>query len=162
MFRIILCATAAAVLLITTGCAIEPVQPGASRSDVISRYGNPTGVVALPTGTRLQYSQQPMGQHALMVDLDASGRVASTREVLTPGEFARVVPGKWTRQDMEREFGPPAIVERVASWPGDLMTYRWRDVNQDMLFSAYLDGNQVVQRTGQTMEIRPEMPDGPL
>lgn len=162
MLRTIVYAAAAAVVLASAGCAIQPIEPGAARSEVVSRYGKPTNVVALPSGTRLQYSQQPLGRHVLMVDLDASGRVVSARDVMQPSEFARVVPGKWTRPDIEREFGPPAMVERVASWPGDVLTYRWSDINQDMLFSVYLDGNQVVERTGQTMEIRPEMPESPL
>ncbi|MEO7888266.1 MAG: hypothetical protein ABIR76_16180, partial [Polaromonas sp.] len=55
--------------------------------------------------------------------------------------------------DMEREFGRPATIDHVASWPGDIMTYRWQDSgDQPMFFWAYLDGNNVVQRAGQGME----------
>jgi len=48
----------------------------------------------------------------------------------------------------------------VASWPGDILTYRWRENNlQDMLFWVYLDTKGVVQRTGQGMEISVDRPD---
>ena len=88
-----------------------------------------------------------------MVDLDANGRLVSAQQVMNPAAFKRVVVGSWTRQDVEREFGRPAMLDRVASWPGDVMTYRWLDVNQDMFFFVYLDAANVVQRTGQGMEI---------
>lgn len=144
----------AAAVLLMAGCAFTPVQPGMSRDQVLASYGAPTRVVPLGSGTRLQYSRQPAGQSVVMVDLDAAGKVLAVREVMTPQEFARVEPGKWTREDVEREFGPPARVDRVASWPGDIMNYRWRENNtQDMFFWVYLDAGNRVQRTGQGMEI---------
>ncbi len=138
------------------GCAggvvtSSSVPPGTSRADVIARLGQPTRSVALPSGERLQYSLQPMGQYATMVDLDGAGRVVSARQVLTPAEFSRIVDGQWTRADVEREFGPPARVDGVASWRGDILTYRWND-GSDMFFFVYLDAGQVVRRTQQGME----------
>ena len=142
----------AAVAGLATGCALTPVQPGMSREQVMASYGTPTRVVALTTGTRLQYSRQPAGQSAVMVDLDAAGKVASVREVLKLHEFLRIEPGKWTRDDVEREFGPPARIDGVASWSGDIMNYRWRDNLQDMFYWVYLDADNRVQRTGQGVE----------
>ena len=142
-----------ATLALLTGCATPPLPAGASRDEVVARYGSPTAVVPLGSGSRLQYSQQPAGQSVLMVDLDANGRLVSAQQVMMPATFKRVVVGSWTRQDVEREFGRPAMLDRVASWPGDVMTYRWLDVNQDMFFFVYLDAANVVQRTGQGMEI---------
>ena len=103
--------------------------------------GQPTRVVPLANGAqRLQYTLQPAGQYAWMVDLDAAGRVTSARQVLNERDFTRIVPGEWTRIDVEREFGPPALVDGVASWNGPVMTYRWRDVqNADMFYWVYLD-----------------------
>ena len=138
------------------GCALLPfggVTPGMSREDVLARMGQPGAVVAIPQGTRLQYSGQPTGQFAFMVDLDAAGRVLSARQVLNARDFARIEPGKWTKGDVLREFGRPAKVDRVASWQGDIMTYRWYDL-QDLFYWVYLDGNQVVQRAHPGMEFR--------
>jgi hypothetical protein len=145
--------TGAALLL--SACAVQQVQLGASREEVISRYGKPSATVVMPSGTtRLQYSLQPAGQSAVMVDLDAAGRVVAAGEALNPAGFAQVEIGKWTRADAERAFGPPAWVDRVYSWPGDILNYRWRDTNSDMFFWVYLDDKGVVQRIGQGIEHR--------
>ena len=129
-------------------CA-APIQNGATREAVVARYGAPSAVVALPAGTRLQYSTQPFGRSALMVDLDALGRVVAAREVMNTQEFFKIGLGSWTRADVERELGRPGSVDRVASWPGDILNYRWLDIDTPMLFWIYLDGNNVVQRTAQ-------------
>jgi hypothetical protein len=146
-------------VLLVAGCALTPVRPGMSQAEVLASYGTPTRIVPLASGTRLQYSSQPAGQSAMMVDLDAAGNVSAVRQVLTLNEFSKIEPAKWTRDDVEREFGRPARVDRVASWPGDIMTYRWRDVDQDKFFWVYLDGGNRVQRTGQGMEIPIRMHD---
>jgi hypothetical protein len=141
-----------ALMTLASGCAVQSVQPGASREEVVSRYGTPSRVVALASGTRLQYSRQPAGQSAVMVDLDATGHVTSVREVLNLAGFSTVVVGQSTREDTERVLGRPASVDRVGSWSGDILTYRWRDNDQDMLYWFYLDASQVVRRAAQGME----------
>jgi hypothetical protein len=121
------------------------------RDAVIARMGVPTGVVSIASGTRLQYSGQPANQQAWMVDLGPQGKVIQVRQVLQASEFARIEVGNWTRADVLREFGPPASIDRVASWPNDILTYRWRG-SEDMLYWVYLDEQQRVQRTEQGVE----------
>ncbi len=133
------------------GCASEALVPGMSRDEVVARLGQPAKVIPLGTGQRLQYSRQPAGQWAMMVDLDASGKVVQARQVLKAAEFARIAPGLWTRDDVEREFGRPARIDRVASWTGDVWTYRWTD-GHDMFYWVYMDPGGVVRRTQQGME----------
>ena len=147
------------VALALGGCAFTPVQPGMSSGQVVASYGKPTRVVATSFGSRLQYSRQPAGQSAVMVDMDATDKVIAVREVMTLQEFLKIEPGKWTREDVEREFGPPARVDRVASWTGDVMTYRWLNADQDMYFWIYLDAANVVQRTAQGIEFQVKMND---
>jgi hypothetical protein len=142
---------AALAALLAAGCATG-VQPGMSREQVLASYGTPTRTVPLASGTRLQYSTQPGGQTATMVDLDAAGKVVSARQVLNPRDFSRIEVGKWTRDDVEREFGRPATMDRVGSWSGEIMTYRWLAADQPMFFWVYLDAGNVVQRVGQGME----------
>ena len=154
MARLLL-AFAAALL---SACAITPfggfdVAPGTPREAVIARMGAPYRVVRLANGERLQYSMQPVGQQAWMVDLDGAGKVVQARQVLTETNFHRIEPGKWTREDVEREFGRPAWIDGVASWNGPVMTYRWRDrANSDMFYYVYLDRQNVVQRAHPGME----------
>ncbi|MDB5947795.1 MAG: hypothetical protein JWQ33_2821 [Ramlibacter sp.] len=147
---------AGCLAVLVAACAGNPfnwssVEPGTPRDAVIARLGQPTRVVRLPAGERLQYSLQPFGQYAWMVDLDAAGRVVRSRQVLTGLEFNRIEVGKWTRDDVEREFGPPAKIDGVASWNGPIMTYRWND-GSDMFYFVYLDGRGVVQRAHPGME----------
>jgi len=147
---------ASAALL--AGCASTMnawnVAPGTPRDQVVARAGQPTRVVALPGGgQRLQYSMQPMGHYAFMIDLDASGKVVSSRQVMKPSEFHRIEIGKWTRDDVLREFGPPAEVGGVASWRGTVLTYRWMENTSDRMFYwVYLDPQGVVQRAHPGME----------
>lgn len=149
----------ALAMLLVAACAFSPLRPGMSREEVVAHYGQPSRVLPLPAGTRLQYSSEPAGQSALMVDLDPEGRVVTVRQMMTLAELSKIEPLKWTREDVEREFGRPASVDRVGSWPGDILTYRWLDLTQDMYFWVYLDGHNVVQRTGQGMEIPVRMND---
>lgn len=139
-------------VLLLGACAQQPVAPGWGRDSVLAHMGPPTRELSLGAGAaRLQYSLQPAGQHAWMVDLDASGHVIQVRQVLEASEFARIQPGTWTRADVEREFGPPASVDRVANWPYPILTYRWREV-QDMFYWVYLDADGVVRRTEQGVD----------
>jgi hypothetical protein len=142
--------------LLVSACATPfngfDVQPGAARDAVIARMGPPTRIVPLPDGERLQYSLQPFGQYAWMVDVDRAGKVVRARQVLTEQDFNRIQPG-WTRADVEREFGPPALVDGVSSWPGPVLTYRWKDrVGSDMFYFVYLDQQGIVRRAHPGME----------
>jgi hypothetical protein len=145
-----------AVLLVA--CAGNPflgynIAPGTPRDAVIARMGPPQRVFKLPAGERFQYSLQPMGRYAWMVDLDDTGRVVQARQVLTESNFRRIEPGKWTREDVEREFGWPAWIDGVASWKGPIMNYRWRDAaGGDMFYWVYLDERNVVRRAHPGME----------
>ena len=153
MKRLLLALGVAAFLV---GCAANPfnasaVQLGTDRSAVVARLGEPSRVVRLPAGERMQYSLQPFGQSAWMIDLDPAGRVVRSRQVLTAAEFNRIEVGAWTRTDVERKFGPPARIDGVASWNGPIMTYRWSD-GSDMFYWVYLDGSDRVQRAHPGME----------
>jgi hypothetical protein len=132
-----------------------PIAPGTPRDAVLARNGAPTRVVALPGGgERLQYSLQPDGREAWMIDVDAAGKVARAYQALTFDNFNRIQPG-WTVADIEREFGPPGRIDSVASWHGPIWTYWWRDnASADMFYFVYFDERGIVQRAHQGMELR--------
>ena len=150
----------ALVAVLLSACAGFPlggydIPPGTPRDAVLARSGRPTRVVPLPAGgERLQYSLQPVGQEAWMVDIDSGGKVVRSFQALTFENFNRIQPG-WTMADVEREFGPPARVDGVMSWRGPIWTYRWRDIaNADMFYFVYFDEHGVVGRAHQGMELR--------
>jgi hypothetical protein len=148
---------ALAAAALAAGCASTMnawnLQPGTPREQVIAQAGQPARVLPLPGGgTRMQYTLQPLGRYAFMVDLDSAGRVVRSRQVLTASEFQRIEPG-WTRADVEREFGPPAWTDGVASWQGSIMTYRWVGPDRsDMFYWVYLDPQGIVRRAHPGME----------
>jgi hypothetical protein len=138
------------VLVALAGCA---VTPGMGRDEVLSARGTPTAELQRGGVHRLQYSAQPMGQSVLMVDLDAAGKVQQAREVMNLQAFSEIdLSGSTTRDDILWAFGPPAQVDHVMSWTGDIWAYRWRDV-QDMWFWVYFDPQGVVRRTQQGMDV---------
>jgi len=149
---------AAAAVLLLAACAgpwsTMNIPPGTPGAEVMAHAGRPTRIVPLPNGgQRLQYSLQPLGREAYMVDTDASGRVVASYQALNEANFNRIEPGKWTRADVEREFGPPAWVDGVASWNGPIYTYRWRDLaRSDMFYWVYFDPQGVAQRAHPGME----------
>jgi hypothetical protein len=159
------CSIALATALLATACATPfsapQVAAGTPLAQVVAQLGQPTRTVPLPNGgQRLQYSLQPAGQYAWMVDFDSAQKATDARQVLNEREFQRIAPGSWTRADVEREFGPPARVDGVASWDGPVMSYRWKDVqNADMFYWIYLDRQGIVRRAHPGMEFRDRLFD---
>lgn len=148
-------ATLAATLLLAACGTVESLKPGMPRAEVLSRWGQPTRVVPLPTGERLQYIFQPNGQESVMVDIGTDGRVVQARHVLNERDFARIpVDGSWTYVDIDREFGPPAFVDTVGRWDGPVWTYRWRGGMVDQMFYVYFDPAGRVRRTQTGMDPR--------
>jgi hypothetical protein len=148
-------AALACAALLTACATVSSLQPGTPREQVIAQWGQPSRVVRLTVGERMQYVYQPFGQETVMVDLDPAGRVVQARQVLNEREFARIsTQGDWTQADIEREFGPPAWVESVASWDGPILTYRWRGGMVDQMFYVYLDRAGVVRRAHAGMDPR--------
>ncbi|MCY7369456.1 MAG: hypothetical protein LH479_00915 [Polaromonas sp.] len=143
-------AAALASALLLGACAIGGGKVGMTRDDIVARYGAPGVVLPLASGeTRLQYSRQPAGQEAEMIDLDAAGRVVRVRQVLNLNEFSKIRPGEWTRGDVLREFGRPARIEHAGNWDGDILTYRWREHVLNRLFFVFVDRQGRVGRTQQ-------------
>ncbi|WP_367850120.1 hypothetical protein [Rhodoferax sp. WC2427] len=139
-----------ALLLALAGCA---VTPGMTRDEVLASWGRPTAELERGGVHRLQYSRQPMGQSVVMVDLDADGRVVQAQEVMDPRHFYQIdTSGNTTQADILWAFGPPAKVDGVMAWKGDIWSYRWRDV-EDMWFWVYFDPAGVVRRTQQGQDV---------
>ena len=139
------------LLIALAGCAT--VTPGMTRDEVLSSLGRPTAELDRDGIHRLQYSRQPMGQSVVMVDLDASGRVVQSREVMNPSNFYKIdVSGTTTQADILWAFGPPATVDGVMAWNGNIWSYRWKDI-EDMWFWVYFDPSGVVRRIQQGPDV---------
>jgi hypothetical protein len=140
-------ALSAVALLVLAGCA--SIEPGMTREQVLSAWGQPTRSMALAGGAeRWQYGRQPASQQTVMVDLDAQGQVRSVRQVLTRQDFSRIAT------DVEREFGLAPDQERVHSWNGPILTYRFYEGGVDLYYWVYLDPTGVVRRAHEGMDFR--------
>ena len=145
-------AAAAFCVLALTACdpqRISELQPGVStEADVRDRFGAPENVWDEPGGARtFEYNRQPAGQVNYMITLGADGRLTAVRQVLTPENFARVVPGMGM-DEVRRLLGKPAKVT-----PYELKNETWADwrflqaANQSQVFTVVYGPGQVVLRT---------------
>jgi hypothetical protein len=113
------------------GCASPAsIAPGTPASQIVATLGQPTARYALPGGgQRLQYSQQPMGYRVYNVDLDAQGRAVRVEQALDEALFMRrIVPDRWTREDVLREYGPPMRMMTVHNFDGQFWVWRYYDI----------------------------------
>ena len=149
MPRLLSTSIAASVLaLALTGCMVPQWQkPGMPQAEVEKGMGKPTVVVPLPDGgTRLVYSQQPAGQQVYHMDFDASQRLVRVTQVLTLENFQALRNGLDTQDSVRRRFGPPALLERVASFDGPIWTYRILDNGAPRQAHVHIDPAGVVRR----------------
>ena len=137
--------TMALALGVLGGCASpDRAQLGAGRADVVASLGAPVSGVSLPGGgERLLYTTQPSGFTVFHLDFDAQGHLVRREQVLTQEHLAAIPVGQWTVVDVQRTFGPPMRVERVARFDGDIWTYRFMDD-----FHARRQGHVHIDRTG--------------
>lgn len=129
-----------------SGCALPAREKaGALRAEVVARLGPPTASFPLPSGERLLYSELPAGFAAYNLDFDASGRLVRNEQVLTQARLENLPVGVWTTADVQRTFGAPLRVERVARFEGDIWTYRFRQNSDPRLAHVHLDRQGVVR-----------------
>ena len=145
------CAIACAcwLLMSLTGCMVPEWQkPGMARAEVEKGMGQPTLTEPLPDGgVRLVYSRQPSGQQVYHMDFDAQQRLVRVGQVLDMNHFYALRNGLDTQSNVYRQFGPPAKVERVYSFKGDIWTYRFLDNGNPRRAHIHIDPAGVVQKT---------------
>lgn len=134
--------------VLLAGCA-HPLQekPGAPRAAVLQRQGPPTARHALPDdGERLIYSGQPAGRHVHVLDFDTQGQLLRAEQVLTIERLQAIPVNVWTSEDVQRHFGPPALVERVSRFEGVVWTYRYNEYGLFRLAHVHIDLGGVVRQ----------------
>ncbi len=140
-----------------SGCAGMPerIEPGTPRAEIVQRLGKPTAEYPLPDGQqRLQYSRQPAGHQVYNLDLDAGGRLRRLEQVMDIRWLQqRVEIDRWTRADVLRHLGRPALVERVMSFQGEVWGYRFLDMGLPRQAHVHIDPEGVVRRLMFTDEL---------
>ena len=132
---------------LAAGCAVPEWQTlGTPQAEVERAMGRPTLTVPLAGGgERLLYSRQPSGQQVYHMDFDAQHRLTRVTQALTPQAFESLSAGQDTREGVMQRFGPPALVERVASFDGDVWTYRILDNTIQRRAHVHIDRAGVVR-----------------
>jgi outer membrane protein assembly factor BamE (lipoprotein component of BamABCDE complex) len=151
--------TASLLAVGLAGCMVPQWQkPGMPQAEVEKGMGKPTLVVDLPEGgQRLVYSQQPAGQQVYHMDFDTQRKLVRVEQVLDTAHFFALRNGVDTRDDVYRMFGPPAMVEGVYSFKGDIWTYRFLDNTFGRRAHVHIDPQGVVQKvmfTDESMYLR--------
>lgn len=152
-----LCGAVLTALLLVACAVPEWQKPGTPESEIERAMGRPTLTVPLAGGgERLLYSRQPSGQQVYHMDFDANRRLVQVTQVLTEQRFQTLRNGVDTRDTVLATFGPPALVEGVASFKGDVWTYRILENNLPRQAHVHIDPTGVVRRVMFTDEIRPD------
>jgi hypothetical protein len=157
----------AALLLLTlcgliVGCDpqhISELEEGVStEADVRARFGEPEMVWDTPAGRVLEYNRQPAGQKNYMITIGDDGRMSALRQVLTPGNFAKVRPGMAV-EEVRRLLGKPARRTPYPLRSQTVWEWRWlQPPNSAMVFTVTVDASQRVVDAGSSPDRSVEAP----
>jgi hypothetical protein len=142
----------AILALALAGCdpqRIAELEEGvATEADVRARFGEPEKVWDEPGGARtLEYNRNPAGDKNYMITIGPDGKMSALRQVLNPGNFARIQPGM-PMETVRRMLGKPARqtpyeLKREIAWD-------WRYTqppNTPMVFTVWFNPDYYVLRT---------------
>ena len=133
---------------------IKELEEGVSlEADVRARFGEPEkiweardmaslpfpGAAAEPGARTLEYNRQPAGNSNYMITIGPDGRMTALRQVLTPQNFAKVLPGM-SMEQVRKMLGKPM---KVTPYTLKREThYDWRYLNPPntaMIFTVVFD-----------------------
>jgi hypothetical protein len=131
------------------GCATpDQTAPGATRAQVIDKFGKPVAVYALPGGgERLEYQIGPYQQFAQMVDVGTDGLVIRASQVRTAENFGRLKVGVDTPETVLREFGQPWQIQRYSLSKLTAYLYPYKETEfWNLMMAVHFDDSGVLQR----------------
>ena len=155
------------------GCDAQKVaeleEGVASEADVRARFGEPEKIwtaadmaglplpssakaATLPGARTFEYSRQPQGSANYLITLGADGKMTALRQVLSPDNFARVLPGM-PMETVRKMLGRPMKVTPYAL--ARTTHYDWRYIdppNTPMVFTVVFDRDLRVVNTGSVLE----------
>jgi hypothetical protein len=120
---------------------------GESEAQVLQQMGKLTARYAMPGGaTRLEFATGPWGTHTWMVDLDASGRVTSSQQVLNEASFAafQARAKGMTRDELLRTLGTPGERRGGGRQGGEVWSWRY-PTNNNLWFQVSIGDDGLVR-----------------
>lgn len=141
---------------------IKELEEGvATEADVRARFGEPEkiweardmvslpvpGAVLEPGARTLEYNRQPAGNVNYMITIGADGKMSALRQVLTPQNFDKVLPGM-SMEQVRKLLGKPMKITPYALKRET--HYDWRYLNPPntaMIFTVVMDADYRVSGT---------------
>jgi len=132
---------------------ISELEEGIStQADIYLRFGAPVAIYDESNGDRtLEYPRQPEGNTNYMISVGPDGKMTSLRQVLTPSNFAKIVPGL-EKSQVRRLLGRPAKMQAYALKEEETWDWRFAEGQQNKVFSVTFDKAGVVKATGVTLD----------
>ena len=138
----------------------------ATEADVRARFGEPEkvwdaadmastplpGAAAVPGARTFEYNRQPEGKVNYMITIGADGKMSALRQVLTPQNFAKVLPGM-PMETVRKMLGKPMKVTPYIL--KQQTAYDWRYLNPPntaMIFTVVFDADLKVMGSGSAEE----------
>ncbi|MFI5444264.1 outer membrane protein assembly factor BamE [Polaromonas sp. UC242_47] len=140
----------------------------ATEADVRQRFGEPEkiwqasdlagnpfpGAAAEPGARTFEYNRQPEGQVNYMITIGADGKMSALRQVLTPQNFALVLPGMPMEQ-VRKMLGKPMKITPLPLKQETVYEWRYSDgPNTPRIFRVEFDKDLKVVRTGSVVDER--------
>ncbi len=148
---LLLCAVVAALAACDLQNINELEEGVSTEADVRERFGAPEAVWEGEDGAQIyEYNRQPAGHRNYMITIGPDGKMAALRQVLTPQNFARVVPGM-PMEAVRRMLGKPM---KVTPYEARREThYDWRyldgpNASDSKIFTVVFDRDLRVVSTG--------------
>ncbi|MES2187320.1 MAG: outer membrane protein assembly factor BamE [Pseudomonadota bacterium] len=151
---VLLVSLAIALLAACDGQRIQALEEGVStEADVRRQFGEPERIWPGPGGSQVfEYDRQPSGQRNYMIAIGPDGKMAALRQVLTPENFQRIVPGM-PADEVRQRLGRPARVTPYAL--KNEIVWDWRYLQPPvnaMVFSVTFGPDSKVLRTGSMID----------
>ena len=131
---------------------ISELEEGVStEADVRERFGAPEAVWDGADGAQVyEYNRQPAGYQNYQITIDADGKMTALRQVLTPRNFADVVPGM-PMEAVRRMLGKPMKITAFDLKRETHYDWRYHDGPNDSdsrIFTVVFDTDFRVVSTG--------------
>lgn len=131
---------------------ISELEEGVStEADVRERFGAPEAVWDGEDGAQVyEYNRQPAGYQNYQITIGADGKMAALRQVLTPRNFAEVVPGM-PMEAVRRMLGKPMKITTFDLKGETHYDWRYHDGPNDSdsrIFTVVFDRDFKVVSTG--------------
>lgn len=150
------------MLLVTfalTACDVQNIselEEGVStEADVRERFGAPEAVWDGEDGAQVyEYNRQPAGYQNYQITIGADGKMTALRQVLTPQNFADVVPGM-PMEAVRRMLGKPMKITTFDLKRETHYDWRYHDGPNDSdsrIFTAVFDSDFKVISTGSVVD----------